>query len=165
MRTIAALLLLFLSSARAQQQPFTIQVNTQLVVESVIAKDKDGKNIEGLIDKDFTVTEDGVPQTISVFQFQRLEDTPAAAQPAAELVQPRIPTQITAPPPGDSRYQNRRLMVLFFDQMNVAPPDQLRAFTAADTFIRNQMKVPDLVAIMTFDSGSVKVLQDFTNDR
>jgi len=162
----------FLPSATAQQQqPFTIRVDTQLVVETVVVKDKDGKNLEGLIDKDFTVTEDGVPQTISVFQFERLEDTPAPAppagaqQPAAEVVQPKIPTEITPPPPGDSRYRNRRLLVLFFDLMNVSPADQLRAFTAADKFIRTQMKTPDLVAIMSFAAGSVKVLQDFTNDQ
>jgi VWFA-related protein len=41
----------------------------------------------------------------------------------------------------------------------------LRAFTAAAEFIHTQMKTPDLVAIMTFDSGTVKVLQDFTNDQ
>jgi len=162
----------FLPSATAQQQqPFTIRVDTQLVVETVVVKDKDGKNLEGLIDKDFTVTEDGVPQTISVFQFERLEDTPAPAppagaqQPAAEVVQPKIPTQITPPAPGDSRYRDRRLLVLFFDLMNVSPADQLRAFTAADKFIRTQMKTPDLVAIMSFAAGSVKVLQDFTNDQ
>src|SRR2546425_972879 len=165
-------LMFFLATATAQQQqPFTIKIDTQLVVETVVVKDKDGKNLEGLTDKDFTVTEDGVPQTISVFQFQRLEDTPApassggAAQPAAEVVQPKIPTQITPPPPGDSRYRDRRLLVLFFDLMNVSPPDQLRAFTAADKFIRMQMKTPDLVAIMSFSAGSVKVLQDFTNDQ
>ena len=165
-------LMFFLPSATAQrQQPFTIRVDTQLVVETVVVKDKDGKNLEGLIDKDFTVTEDGVPQTISVFQFERLEDTTAPAppagaqQPAAELVQPKIPTQITPPAPGDSRYRNRRLLVLFFDLMNVSPADQLRAFTAADKFIRTQMKTPDLVAIMSFAAGSVKVLQDFTNDQ
>src|SRR3989475_3380264 len=165
-------LMFFLATATAQQQqPFTIKIDTQLVVETVVVKDKDGKNLEGLTDKDFTVTEDGVPQTISVFQFQRLEDTPApassggAAQPAAEVVQPKIPTQITPPPPGDARYRDRRLLVLFFDLMNVSPPDQLRAFTAADKFIRTQMKTPDLVAIMSFAAGSVKVLQDFTNDQ
>ena len=44
---------LFLPAAGAQQpvsqqQPFTIKVDTQLVVETVVVKDKDGKNIEGL---------------------------------------------------------------------------------------------------------------------
>src|SRR5438093_1553051 len=165
-------LMFFLPSATAQrQQPFTIRVDTQLVVETVVVKDKDGKKLEGLTDKDFTVTEDGVPQTISVFQFERLEDTPAPApspgaqQTAAEPVQPKIPTQITPPASGDSRYRDRRLLVLFFDLMNVSPADQLRAFTAADKFIRTQMKTPDLVAIISFAAGSVKVLQDFTNDQ
>ena len=170
-RSLLALMFFLPSATAQQQQPFTIRVDTQLVVETVVVKDKDGKNLEGLIDKDFTVTEDGVPQTISVFQFERLEDTPAPAppagaqQPAAEVVQPKIPTQITPPAPGDSRYRDRRLLVLFFDSMNVSPADQLRAFTAADKFIRTQMKTPDLVAIMSFAAGSVKVLQDFTNDQ
>ena len=170
-RSLLALMFFLPSATAQQQQAFTIRVDTQLVVETVVVKDKDGKNLEGLIDKDFTVTEDGVPQTISVFQFERLEDTPAPApspgaqQTAAEPVQPKIPTQITPPASGDSRYRDRRLLVLFFDLMNVSPADQLRAFTAADKFIRTQMKTPDLVAIMSFAAGSVKVLQDFTNDQ
>src|SRR5439155_6903239 len=82
---------LLLPAAHAQQpaspppqQPFTIKIDTQLVVETVVVKDKDGKNIEGLTEKDFTVTEDNVPQTISVFQFEKLEDgapTPAPVEP------------------------------------------------------------------------------------
>ena len=54
----------------------------QLVVVNVSAKDKSGKPIEGLKASDFTVTEDGKPQKISVFEFQRLEE--AAAPPLAE---------------------------------------------------------------------------------
>src|SRR6185436_15662994 len=98
--------------------------DTQLVVETVIVKDKDGKTIEGLTEKDFVVTEDNVPQTISVFQFQRLEDTPAApAQPATPITnnQPQVqPALNTTPVPASSpvRYQDRRLLVLFFDMAN-----------------------------------------------
>ena len=71
--------LLLIPAAHAQRQPpqFTIKVDTQLVIETVVVKDRGGNSIEGLTDKDFTVTEDGVPQAISVFQFQRLEDTSA----------------------------------------------------------------------------------------
>src|SRR5262245_36296696 len=167
------LVLLFLRGAEAQQgqQPFTIKVDTQLVVETVIVKDKDGKPIEGLTEKDFVVTEDNVPQTISVFQFQRLEDTPATAPapvPAAPTAtaQPAAPTPNVAPiPAGSVKYQDRRLLVLFFDMVNTFPPDQLRAFTAADKFIRAQMKTPDLISLMTFQKGVVSVLQDFTDDR
>ena len=149
---------------------FTLKVDTQLVVETVVVKDKDGKDIEGLTEKDFTITEDNVPQTIGVFKFERMVDTPAPGQentPAVptEIVRPPVATQINTPPAGDARYENRRLLVLFFDMMNVSPPDQLRAFTAADKFIRMQMKKPDLVSIMAFIGGSVRVLQDFTNDQ
>jgi VWFA-related protein len=177
MRTLvsrpAALLsiaLVILPSARGQQQqqPFTLRVDTQLVVETVVVKDRDGKPVEGLTKEDFVVTEDNVPQTISVFQFQRLEDTPATApEPAAPAVtiEPARPDPASPPAPTTARFQDRRLMVLFFDMMNTMPPDQLRAFTAADKFIREQMKKPDLVAIMTFKSGVVGMLQEFTDNR
>ena len=149
-----------------------IKVDTQLVVETVVAKDKDGKTIDGLTEKDFIVTEDDAPQTIRVFQFQRLEDTPATTSAAAAAVRhihaatPRTPAQIIPPHQGDPQYRNRRLLVLFFDLASMPIPDQLRAFGAADKFIRTQMKPPDLLAAMAFDSkGVVKVLHDFTDDR
>ena len=52
----------------AQQPPepaVKFQSTTQLVVETVSVKDKNGKAIEGLTAKDFVVTENGQPQTIS----------------------------------------------------------------------------------------------------
>ena len=46
------------------------------------------------------------------------------------------------------------------------PPDDLmRAYGAAQKFIDTQMKAQDLVAIMTFEGGAVRVKQDFTDDR
>jgi VWFA-related protein len=159
-----------------QDQPFTIRVDTQLVVETVVVKDKDGNPIEGLTEKAFIVTEDNVPQTISVFQYQRLEDRPlttpiAAADPAAAppppaTAQPAAPnTPAPALSTSATRYQDRRLMVLFFDMANTPPADQLRAFLSADKFIREQMQTSDLFAIMTFKNGVVGMLQDFTDNR
>src|SRR5439155_18614072 len=135
-RSLLALMFFLPSATAQQQQPFTIKIDTQLVVETVVVKDKDGKNVEGLSEKDFTVTEDNVPQTISVFQFQKLDDTsapaPALAAPPAPVkaVEPVVPNQISPPPAGDARYQNRRLLVLFFDMVASPPPDQLRSFVA-----------------------------------
>ena len=64
----------------AAQQP-TFRAGTRLIVEEVTVKDKDGKPIEGLTAKDFIVTEDGEPQTISFVEFQRLSNSsePSAA--------------------------------------------------------------------------------------
>jgi VWFA-related protein len=147
-----------------REQPFKIQVKTQLVVEIVTVKDKDGKPIKGLTEKDFIVTEENVPQAISVFQYEKLDDIlPGASEPAVE---PAVRTRPALPQiSGPARYQGHRLLVLFFDMVNTFPPDQFRAFTASNRFIRFQMKPADLVAIMAFQKGIVRVLQDFTADR
>ena len=54
-----------------------IKASTQLVVETVVVKDKKGNPIEGLTAKDFTVTENGVPQTISFCEHQELPEAPS----------------------------------------------------------------------------------------
>jgi hypothetical protein len=51
---------------------------TQLVVETVSVKDKSGKPLEGLTAKDFTITEDGVPQTIKFFEYQKFDEKPSS---------------------------------------------------------------------------------------
>jgi VWFA-related protein len=168
----------------AQQQPapqaeptVKFQTNTQLVVEVVTVKDKAGKLIEGLTAKDFIVTENGVPQTVRFCEFQKFEDTPEpaittpvpelapAAPPKPQQAPPVTANQIAPEPPGEIRYRNRRLLVLYFDMTAMPVPDQLRALAGGEKFVKTQMTKADLVAIMTFDSGAVKVLQDFTEDR
>jgi VWFA-related protein len=168
---MAALAFLFnipVASQEQKEQPFKIQVKTELVVEVVVVKDKNGNPIRGLTEKDFIVTEDDVPQTIGLFQFEKFDDTPApfleSSHPAPAVKPPPAATP-SRPAPARSRYQDRRLLVLFFDMVNTYPPDQLRAFTAADKFIRTQMQAADLMAIMTFQKGVVSMLQDFTADK
>src|ERR1700687_2255266 len=57
----------------------TFQAGAQLVIETVVVKDKNAKSIEGLAAQDFTVTEDGAPQTIRFFEFQKLAEVASAA--------------------------------------------------------------------------------------
>src|SRR5438045_521456 len=72
----------------------TFQVTTNLVVVNVTAKDKNGNPLEGLKASDFTVTEDGKPQQIGVFEYQRLEDAtlPAPTPSAPEASPASVPT-------------------------------------------------------------------------
>src|SRR5438045_7159748 len=83
---IAALLLWTLAAAPQQTGQNTppegkgtakIAVSTQLVVETVIVKDKNGNPIEGLTAKDFIITEDGKPQAIAFCEYQKLKDVEA----------------------------------------------------------------------------------------
>src|SRR6185312_9470151 len=78
MRQVRAFLLtvaIFLSWPTAAQQvgtnatsgqsaDYTFKANSQLVIENVVVKDKNGNFIDGLTARDFTVSEDGAPQTI-----------------------------------------------------------------------------------------------------
>src|SRR5215468_2088048 len=190
MRKITATLLTWLIAATAQQSAPTppaaatpqegsiakFSINSQLVIETVTVTDKSGKTIEGLKAEDFKVTENGVPQTIKFCEFQKFEDndaTPAAPLPTvAAATKPTTPpppgttaTAIKGEAPGDIKYRDRRLMVMYFDMTAMPVPDQLRALSAAQKFLKTQMKPADLLAIMEFTSGAVKVLQDFTDDR
>jgi VWFA-related protein len=196
-RRITTAILLFLLVAGAQQTPpqpppgvattpgsgpVKFSITQQLVIEDVTVIDKSGKPVEGLTAKDFTVTEDNVPQTISFCEYQKLDenapvtpvaaappvapDAPAAAPPTAERdkVPPVVVTSISPEKPGDIRYKDRRLIALYFDMSAMPVPDQLRAQAAAIKFIHTQMSPADLMALISF-SDSVKILQDFTDNR
>ena len=149
----------------------TITVSTQLVVEAVVVKDKKGDPIRGLSAKDFTISENGVPQTISFCEHQELPEAASvvgAAQSEHEniTVYDRLSrTRISPESPGKFRYNNRRLLALYFDMTTMPPADQLRALDAAKKFIRTQMTPADLISILRFSGGAVDVLQDFTDDR
>jgi VWFA-related protein len=193
MRPITATLLAWVLVASAQppapqqQQPVALpagktvkfEASTQLVVEDLIIKDKSGAPITGLKASDFVVTEDGKPQKIDFCEFQTLQDTstPLPEMPAAPKIEQRQPppaepaavksptaNQIAPEKPGDIKYKDKRLMVMFFDMTSMPIADQIRAQTAAEKFLKTQMTPSDLMAIMTF-SSDINVVEDFTDDR
>jgi VWFA-related protein len=153
------------------EQAQTIKTTTRLIIENVGVKDKKGNPVEGLTAKDFTVTEDGVVQTIKIFDHQTLtEDAePLPATPADEgniKIYNRLPqTQIAPEPEGEIKYKDHRLLALYFDMTAMGQSDQFRALDAAQKFIRTQMTPVDLVAILEYEGSAVEVRQDFTADR
>lgn len=182
MRMVALFTALALLSPAQQPRPqvvntgLKITVNTSLVIVNVEVKDKGGKPVEGLKASDFQLLEDDKPQKVSVFEFQRLELEPEAAPPAIKTPKTAVATAAAAPAPlvakkaitpstpGQVRYKDRRLMVLFFDFSAMPQEDQLRAQSSALKFIDTQITPADMVAIMTF-SNKLQVVEDFTNDR
>jgi VWFA-related protein len=145
----------------------TFRATSQLVVETVVVNDKNGNPVEGLTQKDFTVTEDGVPQTIQFFEAQKLPETPdEAPAPGPPKLREKLPRmQITPEQPGSLRYSDHRLLALYFDMTAMPPMDQVRALNAAKKFVQTQMTSADLMAIMMFSGGAVRVLENFTADR
>jgi VWFA-related protein len=181
MRLLLTLMLLATMTAGAQtigqnktpgsEETFTLTVKSQLVIETVVVKDKKGNSIDGLTAKDFTLTEDGIPQTIRFCEHQTLPTTPEVIPPTSlenediKIYRKLARTQISLEAPDKAKYKDRRLLAMYFDMTAMRPDDQLRALTAAEKFIRTQMTTADLVSILRYEGGAVDVLQDFTQDR
>ena len=172
----------------------TFRSATKLIVTTVVVRNPDGTPVEGLTADDFVVTEDNEPQDIAFVEYQRLDNLdplpllpaeaqsakagqvenalrPTAALPAeaqsatAGAVTSIVTPGITVPPSGDGRFRNRRLIILFFDLSDPYNAAQERMFTGATAYLNGQMTEADLVAILTYRGGAVRVKQDFTDDR
>jgi len=161
------LLCFLLIAAASAQETVTFKVQSNLVVVNVTVRDKSGKPLTNLKKEDFTLLEDDKAQSIAVFELQTLDSEVLAPVPSgAATVTERIP--VTQPPagvgPAKIRFQDKRLIGLFFDFSSMQPAEQLRAQEAAVKFVNTQMTAADMVSIMVFGS-QFKVVQDFTADR
>ena len=58
-----------------------------------------------------------------------------------------------APARGPIRFQDRRLITLFFDFSSMPPEDQIRAQDGAIQFLQKQMTKSDLVSIMIYGAS------------
>jgi len=167
-------------AAQQSAPQVTFRASTKLIVTTVVVRNPDGTPVEGLTADDFVVTEDKEPQEIAFVEYQRLDNlTPlppmqtlkAAALPAeaqgvkAGGVSSIVTPGITVPPSGDGRFRNRRLIILLFDLSDSYNAAQERMFTGASAYLDGQMTEADLVAILTYRGGAVRVKQDFTDDR
>ncbi len=121
----------------------TFSVSQQLVVETVLVKDKSGNPVEGLTAKDFTITEDGTAQTIKFFEYQeagRDRRCPAVAAGGRAKVFRQASAHANCRGSGGckTQYKDRRLIAMYFDMTAMPVPDQIRALSAAQKFIKTQ---------------------------
>lgn len=157
--------------ARPQEAP-VFRSSTRLIVQTVTVKDAAGNPVEGLNAQDFIVTEDGQRQDIAFVEYQRLQGEPGAEPPtpvrratAQSDVAPATTAQFAPSPSGDGRFRDRRLLILYFDLSAMPAGDQMRAYRAALDYVGSQMQPADLLAIVTYEGGSVRLKQDFTDDK
>ena len=157
MRKLAAALLASLIAfpARPQQQPqqtfFSETIEVRVINVDVIVT-KDGHPVAGLTKDDFTLLEDGKPQTITNFLEMRGEDPKAAS--------PQQPGATPPTPPADRRARN---VVIFVDGTSITPFTRNRVFKPMEEFLRRTMREGDHVMLITWSPG-LKVEQPFTND-
>src|SRR6185295_3034794 len=143
--------ILLLIAASLFAQELVIKTDVRLVVVNVSVRDRAGNLVTDLKKEDFELLEDNVKQKIQIFELQNLNNellTPAsfANSNAPRTVEEKAAAKpaATAPAPaaaktGPIRYQDRRLLALFFDMTSMQPADQMRARESAIKFLESQM--------------------------
>jgi VWFA-related protein len=154
----------------AQQQAadgtFTLKVQSDIVLTNVVVRDKKtGEVVKGLKASDFTILENGKPQTIASFDYQNVDEaavlhektTVSGKASIADLLDPHLAA-------NSGGLRDHRLIVMFFDLSSMQPEDVDRAVEAAKDYINKKMQPADLVALVSM-STSLNMDQDFTADK
>jgi VWFA-related protein len=156
-------------SNAAQQPPGppteqVLRSSSDLVRIDVEVTDRSGKPVKGLKTDQFTISDDGQGQKVSIFSYEDIEAIETAAYTDAKPIVIAVdsPSDAAAQTAGEQA-RDRRLLVLFFDLTSLGNDDLIRAHDAAAKFVKQQMTKADLVSIVSF-SSNLRVLSDFTND-
>ena len=146
------------SAAQTAATPVpTIKANARLVVVDVVATDHSGKPVHGLKTANFTLTENGTPQTFKSFE----EHTALTAADATRLepmpvLPPDVFTNYTPAPP------NGAVNVVLLDALNTPLTDQMYMRQQLVAYLKS-MPPGTRVAVFGLTDRLV-ILQSFTSD-
>jgi len=142
-RFVALTLAVFAVPLTARQQsaqpPPTFRAATDIVEVDVVAQDKSGRFVTDLKPEDFSVRDEGVPQTLDVFYFiQGNAIVPASADASREL--PLTPAVAAARGP--------RIFIAFFDDTPLTPGGFKRFQAAALALFSKQFRDGDVGGVV-----------------
>jgi VWFA-related protein len=148
-----------------QNPTFVLRAQSNVVRIDVEVTDSSGKAIKGLRQDQFEISDDGKGQKISSFSYSDIEKVETATEENAKpIVVPVDNEGPAATEAATDAVRDRRMIVLFFDMTSMETDDILRAHSAAQKFLKQQMTAADLVSVVVF-SSRLAVLANFTNDR
>jgi VWFA-related protein len=144
-------------SLRGQNIPWdptsTFKTGTRLVQVDVIVQDKKGP-VEGLTKGDFTVLDNGVPQSIAIFSIREITKSPPARRLVAGAVANRPLSEDGDPVAGT---------VILFDRLNTLPEDQAYARVQALKYFQGASR-NEHIAVYALGK-TLSILENFTNDQ
>jgi VWFA-related protein len=153
------------SQQQTRQSPFTLKVNSDLVLTNVVVRDKKtGAVVTGLTAKDFSIQENGKPQEIISFDFENVDQAAPLNEATINGKNPNGILGTMNRAATSEELRNHRLIVMFFDITSMQPEDLERAQDAARNYIDKQMHPADLVAAVSLDT-SLSLDQDFTANK
>ncbi|HTI39815.1 MAG TPA: VWA domain-containing protein [Vicinamibacterales bacterium] len=144
-------------AAQAPQPPLTFKVDVNYVEIDAQVTDAQGKFVRNLTKDDFEISENGKPQSLTVFSTV---DIPV------ERIDPPLFAKAAIPPDTstNARPFEGRLFVLVMDDLHTAPTRTARVRAAARLFVSRYVGANDLVAVID-TSGFASSVQDFTSNR
>ena len=160
MRRLSALILLLAVPLLRAQTPSTqvpvptIRANTRMILLTVVAADKSGP-VSDLTAKDFSVLEDGRPQKLASFAFEK-------ASPVEQNVTAPLPPDVYTNRPDHLRPAGP-LTILLMDALNTQAQDQLYFRQELLHYIDNQIRPGQRIGVFVLGSD-LHMLQDFTSD-
>jgi VWFA-related protein len=135
-------------------------VRAEIVRLDVVVTDAGGKLVRDLQREDFQVLEDGKPQTLTQFL---VVSRPLPAAPATpEVTAPAVPS-VPAATPVESSAGPGRFVVIFVDDLHIAPGHLDFTKDALHRFVAEFLGSDDRVAIVT--SSGPGGTQELTRDR
>jgi VWFA-related protein len=143
------------SQDESAKPPFTLKTATHLVLVDVVATDGKGRPVTDLTAKDFVVTEDGHPQSVSSFSFQQPALSNELPQTAAAPLPPGVVTNIPRYKKGDI------WNVIVLDALNSPMLDQS---STRQELLKVIDKIPNQPAAVYILSDRLRLLQDFSTD-
>jgi VWFA-related protein len=136
------------TSTQAPQAPPVFRGGTVLIPIDVRVIDRNGQPVTDLTQADFTVRENGQPQTIRHFSTQSFEPQPTA--PSGALVRHTTLTNDITP-------QTNRIFLIMLGRGRLQEPS--KGVDATLTFIRQHLLPQDQVSVFAYDRAT-----DFTTD-
>ena len=143
------------AAAAAPQEPRpAFPTQAEVVTVDVVVTGEDGLPVAGLQARDFSVTEDGVPQEIVAFEaVDRPLPTPPPAPPAGAAPPPAPPGPRSSSNQEPARRQ-ASAFVIVFDELHLEPAEAVRARTAIRDFLSTGVARGDEVALVGTGHGA-----------
>jgi VWFA-related protein len=141
------------------QPTFKLQVERNLVLVRVVARDGKGKAVSNLQKEDFRLFDNGKLQVITHFVMESPASKPAPQKDTAaeRQLEGGTPTE-----PAEALSVPTRYTALFFDDVHASIEDLGHARDAADHYLAAALQPSDRVGVFTVSGqGSL----DFTDDR
>jgi VWFA-related protein len=132
--------LLCLVATQAQQSPL-FRSESEVVTVDVVVVDKHGDPVRDLTQGDFTITEEGRPQTVQFFQPVV---TGGEAPRAGQSVERRYGYSTNV----GAQARPERSFVMFFDDVHLTQEQGERAKTAIHRFLEQETEAGDLVSLV-----------------